>query len=145
MLSGIPIIFDEFSPNLPRGHNPPHTHDELKIMFDPAVGNTISGKGQNGSTTGALTFAPGMPRIITSNASSPQDFSKWLPADLNSVSRIGCAHMSEHTRALLKRLCFVEVKSSLLSAESISGHRQRTQVVVSARFQDVFSGDNAIP
>ena len=28
-----PIVLDEFRPNLPRGHNPAHTVDELKIIL----------------------------------------------------------------------------------------------------------------
>ena len=146
MVSGVPIIFDEFSPNIPRGHNPAHTHDELKIMFDPAVGNTISGKGQNGNSTGAITFAPRMPRLITSNASNPHEFLKCLPADLLSPSYVfHYSHMSEHARALLKRLCFAKVSSSLLSGEAISEHNRKKDAVVSARFDEIFSGSNAIP
>ena len=145
MVSGVPIIFDEFSPNLPRGHNPAHTHDELKIMFDPSVGNTISGKGQNGSSTGAITLAPRMPRIITSNASNPHEFLKCLPVDLFSPSFSSTVWMSEHARALLKRLCFAHVRSSLLSADAIAEHERREQMVLSERFEDVFSGENRIP
>ena len=34
LVTGTPIVLGEFSPNLPRGHNPAHTIDELKIIFE---------------------------------------------------------------------------------------------------------------
>ena len=45
MHTGIPVILDELSPNLPRGHNPAHTIDELKIIFGVENGGGITGKG----------------------------------------------------------------------------------------------------
>ena len=79
MASGIPIILGGLSPNLPRGRNPAHTIDELKIMLDVENGGAISGKGSYGRTTGTIEFAAQQPRVATSNATDPHEFVAALP------------------------------------------------------------------
>ena len=101
-----PIVLDEFRPNLPRGHNPAHTIDELKIIFDAENGGGITGKGANGRNTGAIEFAAGQPRIVTSNATDPNDFVAALPPNLFDVDQVGISCVHPDGRAILKRTCF---------------------------------------
>jgi len=134
--SGIPIIFDEFSPNLPRGHNPAHTIDELKIIFDSEVGNSIAGKGANGRATGAIEFAAGMPRIVTTNAGNPHDFARLLPADVLTMAPAQLACLSDDARAILKRL---------VTQEAMTRFHCIRQQSSSVQYDQVLSGVNAIP
>ena len=69
--TGVPILFDECNPMLPRGCNPPHTIDEIKILTDAEVGGTIHCKSANSKTTGALHFERFVPRLVTCNAAAP--------------------------------------------------------------------------
>lgn len=145
LLKGTPIVFDEFRPNLPRGHNPRHTIDELKIIFDAEVGNTITGKGSNSRTTGAIDFSAGMPRIVTTNAQDTHDFIDAIPSNVLTMSPNEIAHLSDDARALLKRLAFMHVQTPLLPQEEIARFHGTAHHETTERFDAIFSGANAIP
>ena len=145
LLMGTPIVFDEFRPNLPRGHNPRHTIDELKIIFDAEVGNTITGKGSNSKATGAIEFSAGMPRIVTTNSMDTHDFIDILPANVLTMEPHQLQALSDDARALLKRLAFMHVQAPLLPQEAIARFHGERRHQTTERFDALFSGSNAIP
>ena len=54
--TGVPTLFDEFNPTLPRGCNPPHTIDKIKILthviyFDEATPADLEAAKEAGITT----------------------------------------------------------------------------------------------
>ena len=145
LVTGVPIILDEFSPNLPRGHNPAHTIDELKIIFDVPNGGAISGKGSNGRNTGIIEFAALQPRIVTSNAVDPQQFVSILPVNLFMMAphEIGLVHPD--ARAIMKRVCFFHVQTNLMSVDVIEEYHGGLTRATSERFERLFGGANALP
>jgi hypothetical protein len=105
MLPGVPIVFDETKWDEPRAHNPAHTLNDLKIIHDSERGLSLTGKGSNSSTTGIITFSDRQPRIMTSNALSPHEYSKYLPENLRSMNAGELAALSADSRALIRRMC----------------------------------------
>lgn len=126
MAPGVVILFDEWRPSLPRGHNPPHTIDELKVLLDAEHGGGITGKGANGRSTGAIEFAAGQPRLITTNASTPDAFLRHLPANIFTAGALTpsiIANLCTDTRAILKRIAWFDVRERLIPAESSEQYR----------------------
>ncbi len=64
MLPHVPVVFDDLRPNLARGHNPPYSIEALKGMTDAQIGFTITGKGSNSKSTGAVSFSDRQPRLL---------------------------------------------------------------------------------
>ncbi len=145
MATGVPVLLDEFSPNRPRGHNPAHTLEELKIIFGAEHGGGITGKGSNGRSTGVIEFAPGQPRIVTTNAVDPNDFVKALPPNLFSLGAVGIAMVPPDGRAILKRLCWHHVQSNLFPAGVVNNFRMAARSSADDRFARIFSGAAALP
>jgi hypothetical protein len=138
------ICFQEFVPSAPRGHNRPWDDDHLKILLDPATGGDLPGKGSNSKHTGVVVLPANCPHIVTTNK-IPSVWMKCIPPNLASMTSAEIRLLSHDTRAMLKRLCFVQVVDPMLTAECIRSFRGARAQASAAAFDTVFVGENAIP
>ena len=143
--TGIPILFDEFNPTLPRGCNPPHTIDEIKILTDVEEGGTIHGKGSNTKTTGALHFDKFVPRLITCNASSPHAFHPLIPLNIWDMTNDDRKTLCNDALAILKRCAFCHVQADMVPSSVKVAYKKAHNAEALDRFGEIFSGGNAIP
>ena len=143
--TGIPIILDEFMPMLPRGCNPPHTIDEMKILTDVEQGGSIHGKGSNSKTTGVIHFEKHVPRIITCNAATPHEFIDIIPRDIYTMTNDERKSLSNNALAILKRCAFFDVQHSLIPDAVKASYKAASSNETVERFEEIFGGLNAIP
>ena len=134
--TGIPIILDEFMPMLPRGRNPPHTIDEMRILTDVEQGGSIHGKGSNSRTTGGSSRATRPP---------PHEFMNIIPRDIYTMTNEERKNLSNNTLAILKRCAFFDVQQSLIPDAVKVSYKAASSNETVERFDEIFAGLNAIP
>ncbi len=141
---GDALVFQEFVPSSARGHNKAWTLDLLKVLLDPAVAGDLPGKGSNSRQTGIIRLPAGVPRICTTNK-PPSVWLRCIPANLELLSSDELGALCADTKAILKRLAFINVSRPLLSPAAIAAFRQSNAIQIGAVYDSVFTGANAIP
>ena len=105
----------------------------------------ISGKGSNGRNTGITEFAALQPRIVTSNATDPQQFVSVLPVNVFTIPPLEIGMVHPDARAIMKRVCFYHVQTSLMSVDVIQEYHGGLTRAASEMFERLFGGANALP
>ena len=138
-------VFDEFNLNNRFGSMGEYTNDEKKIILDVAEGGTIYGKGSNSKSTGSVHWEKNMPRLITSNASCPNDFCRLIPRGIFEMTDAERRGLSNDTKAILKRCAFFFATVPLIPESMRDAHRTEQVTDSTDRFDRIFQGGNAIP
>ena len=86
-----------------------------------------------------------MPRIITCSASSPHAFHPLIPIDIFEMSNEGRRALCNDALAILKRCAFTHVQSDMVPSAVKVAYKKAHSAEAIDRFQEVFSGSNAIP
>jgi hypothetical protein len=136
---GTPIVFDDMRPSGTRGNRPPHTLDDMKVLGDIGTGGDMAARYSD------IHFQPMMPRIFTSNDSTPRAFFNTFPPNLQAMSPAEVVALDNNTKALLKRYAFCEVGASLIPATVQDAFRQSQVAAVSAVARQLYVGLSAIP
>ena len=142
--SGTVNVFDEFNLNNRFGSMGEYTNDEKKIILDVAEGGTIYGKGSNSKSTGSIHWEKSMPRLITSNASCPNDFCRLIPLGIFEMTDNERCSLSNDTKAILKRCAFFFATVPLIPESMRDAHQTEQFTDSTERFDRIFQGSNAI-
>ena len=144
LVSGVPILLDEFNPSAKRGTRPAHSCEDLKVITEIAEGGTINGRGSNQG--GNIQFPKMVPRVITCNAKNPFEFFPVLPPNLFTTmtnnDRLGLHH---DAKAVIKRCAFLHIEQSVVPLTVSANHSVDRRVAVKRRAAELYSGANAIP
>ena len=138
---GETVVLDEYRPVV-QHQMKPLSVDEIKVMLDVERGGDIYGRSCGG---GNIFFEQGVPRLITNQCTEPSDFWRSIPRNLWSMSTAELDEIDADTKAILKRVAFFKVESSLIPPEVVNIYRSASSSSVSSRFDEMFAGENALP
>ena len=139
MKSGVPIVFDDIRPSQTRGSRPALAVEDMKVLGDVSEGGDLSARYSD------LHFEPLMPRIWTSNADSPTEFYRSLPADLETMTNEQVMGLDAHVFALVKRFAFCRIDQCLIPHAVREAYEASRVSQVRDVGAQLFSGANAIP
>ena len=92
-----------------------------------------------------IHFEPMMPRLFTSNASSPREFFDAFPYDLDVMSNAEVLSMNPHALALVKRYAFCKVEQCLIPQRIRDAYEASLPAHVLEAGSGIFSGADEIP
>ena len=115
--SGVPVIVDEFTPNL---CSPRPDVDSMKKLMDVSDAQDLHCRHFNAQ------FAPRQPRIFSSNQPSPDQWLAGLPRSLATMTQQAIRELvrsEADTAAILRRTAFALVTRPLVPAELADGFK----------------------
>jgi len=113
---GVPLLLDDITPSVPRGSRPPMSIDEVKHLMNVVSAEACDGRNND------IVLSVDMPRVVTSNASSPRHWCLGLP-DVEHLSPSDRLHVcSGSALAIFKRVLFVQVSTPLIERNTRLGH-----------------------
>lgn len=136
------LCIQEYAPSLPRGCNKCMHIEDVKGLCEVPLGADLPGKGTNGSNSGIIHIGPKVVRVFTSNW-TPDAWYPAIPRDVLTLSHEELCALPVSSRALLKRIVFWHVPTSLLKAASVDSHR--IQEASNCGIASFFTGTEAIP
>ena len=139
MKSGVVVVFDDLRPGEARLNRPPHTVEDMKVLGDVADGGDMSARYSD------IHFEPMMPRLFTSNASSPYEFYSAFPYDLDVMTNAEVLAMNPHALALVKRFAFCKVEQCLIPQSVRDAYEASRSAHMMEVGADIFSGADEIP
>ncbi len=113
---GVPLLLDDITPSVPRGSRPPMSIDEVKHLMNVVSAEACDGRSND------IVLSVDMPRVVTSNASSPRQWCLGLPdvEHLSPADRLRVC--SGSALAIFKRVLFVPVITPLIERNTRLGH-----------------------
>lgn len=152
--SGIPILLDDWTPRKLRGAAAIEA-DELKNILDVTMAKQLPARWEE------LLLPKMAPRIITSNAESPSQWSHFLPKKLHEwvavlVSSDGSSGLSEEKKevlalmkqqmtndatAIVRRAVFVHINHSLIPVDKKRKPEDAANAEVSRKMQRLLEED----
>ncbi len=99
----VPIMLDEVRPGAPRGSRPPMNLEDLKHI------TTIKEKTAVDARMKDVVFDKEMPRVLTTNSPTPNDWHKGLPIGVFSMSPEDRLKLDADAIAVFKRTAFATV------------------------------------
>ena len=139
MKSGVVLVFDDLRPGEARLNRPAHSVEDMKVLGDIADGGDMSARYSD------IHFEPMMPRLFTSNASSPREFFDAFPYDLDVMSNAEVLSMNPHALALVKRYAFCKVEQCLIPQSVRDAYEASRSAQVLEVGAEIFAGADEIP
>ena len=139
MKSGVAVVFDDLRPGESRLNRPPHSVEDMKVLGDVASGGDMSARYSD------IHFAPMMPRLFTSNASSPCEFYCAFPLGLDTMTNAEVLDMNPHALALVKRFAFCKVEQCLIPQRLRDAYEASPSAHVLEAGSGIFAGADEIP
>jgi hypothetical protein len=130
--SGVPVLYDDLTPGLPRGSRPPMNLDDIAKFTEVFNKSTINAR------NGDIDMHPGMPKLCTTNATSPHEWHGDLPEDVLTMSPEARMALSPKIKAVFKRCVFARVVDPLYDVVAGSSDTVR-RAAAGALMADAFA------
>jgi hypothetical protein len=117
MREGVPILFDEVTPSACRGSRPAMSFEDVKHMTESADTSALDGRNSD------IVFARLQPKIFTSNAKTPHEWFKDLPADIFAMTDAQRLALPANVAAVFKRCFFLHLTSCVIPQAVRDAHQ----------------------
>ena len=111
MQMNVPILFDEVTPDAPRGTRAPMGIECVKHITESASSSTVDGRNSD------ITIHCPQPKVFTSNAASPHEWFQQLPPDIFVQTDAQRLALHANVAAVFKRCFFLHVTECLIPPE----------------------------
>ena len=133
LAEGVPVLLDDLTPGLPRGTRPLMNLDDVAKFTEVSKKSTISARNCD------IIMAAVMPKIITTNATTPHEWHPDLPQTVWDMDVDERKSLSTKVKAVFKRYMFCEVNVPLYNiaagADAALARRRHASLLVSYMFQ----------
>lgn len=132
LVEGVPILYDDLTPGLPRGTRPCMSLDDVKHFTEVENASSVNARNND------INFAANMPKIVTTNATNLHEWHKGLPQDVYSMSNEQRLALTPDVKAVLKRVATCLVSEPLMDLTAKDNAKKRRRLKAQSLMADAF-------
>ena len=131
--TGVPVIIDDITPGEAQGSRPPITLENIKKLLEVLSATSIHARCKD------VHMQAGMPRIITTNATTPKEWHFEIPQGILDMDPAERFTLDPNIKAIFKRCSFCVVPAPLYSMQARYDGQAQRRARAGQIMADVFS------